>query len=153
MKKTNSNQNFILIFLHFQYKRSVLKLAKTLRGIRYLFLSRPWLKVITCFVREQRKRVESTIKLTQMSLSLIGCPIHIWPCITLVLWWKTQAGNTHLCKNEINNSLKNANLLMDQCILKYLLFFSLWTNNKKHGSICDLGFHALCIHHIYWRCL
>ena len=31
-------------------------------------------------------------------------------CATYVLWWKQQAGNIHVCKDKINNSLKNANL-------------------------------------------
>ena len=45
-----------------------------------------------------------------------------WPYTTYVLWRKQQAGNIHLCKNKINNSKKNTNLLLNLFILKYLLF-------------------------------
>ena len=47
-----------------------------------------------------------------------------------VLWRKQQAGNIHVYKNEINNSLKSKNFLANLFILKYLLF-SLFGPTKK----------------------
>ena len=38
---------------------------------------------------------------------------------------------THVCKNEINNSLKNTNLLEDLFILKYLLLSLFGRSTKK----------------------
>ena len=60
---------------------------------------------------------------------------YIWYCAIYDLRRKQQAGNLHTCKNEINNSSKNPNLLVELFILKYFLFFSLWTNNKTKNII------------------
>ena len=62
---------------------------------------------------------------------------------TYVLWRKQQAGNIHVCKTEINNSWKNANLMADLFTLTYLLF-SFWTHNKRNffTYIYIFGFKA-----------
>ena len=39
----------------------------------------------------------------------VGAPF-TWSYVNYVLWSKQQAENIHVSKNEINNSLKNANL-------------------------------------------
>ena len=51
------------------------------------------------------------------------------PCAIYVLWWKQQAGNIHVCKNEIINRLKKYKCLREPIHLK-LLFF-IWTNSEN----------------------
>ena len=65
----------------------------------------------------------------------IGAPF-IWHCITYVHWWKQKL---EACKNEINNSLKNTNLLVDLLIFIYLLFSLFGPTTKIFLRMEDLG--------------
>ena len=63
-----------------------------------------------------------------------------------VLGRKQEAENLHEYENKINNSLKNMNLLVDQFILKYLLFFSLWSTKKKKKKLYICLWGAAAFH-------
>ena len=59
--------------------------------------------------------------------------IYLWPCDTLVLWQKQQAGNINVFKNK-KIILRDTNLSVDRFILKYLLF-SLFGRIKKKENL------------------
>ena len=68
------------------------------------------------------------------SYSFVPHPSKIPDTLLNVPWWKQQAGNIHISKNEINKSSKYINLLVDLFILKYLLF-SLFGPTEKEKKI------------------
>ena len=88
---------------------------------------------LVAFIREYMWHKDIGIGNKWVWVSL-GAPF-ISPVTTYVLWWKQQARNIHVCKNEIDNSLKNTNLLVYLFLLKYLLSSLFGPTTKKKFTI------------------